>query len=75
MTQVSGFDPPAGWTPVNVGTCRGCGARVLWCRTETGRGVAIDRDGVEHATRCANAERMLRGRFTLLNGSSEGRPG
>jgi hypothetical protein len=68
MTQVSGYDLPVGWSMVNVGRCRGCGARVLWCRAPSGRGVAIDRDGGEHALRCPNAERMLRGRFTLLNG-------
>lgn len=75
MTQVSGYDLPVGWSMVNVGRCRGCGARVLWCRASSGRGVAIDRDGTEHATRCADPERMLRGRFTLLDGKSKGRGG
>ena len=73
MNQVAGFDLPAGWTTVNVSSCRGCGARVLWCRTESGRGTAIDRDGSEHRARCANGERMIRGRFTLLDSRSEGR--
>ena len=73
MVDVAGFDLPAGWTTVNVGRCRGCGARVLWCRTPSGRGVAIEGDGAEHRLRCADEERMMRGRFTLLDATSEDR--
>jgi hypothetical protein len=75
MTEMPGFTLPPGWTTVNVGRCRGCGVRVLWCRTQTGRGVAIDRDGGEHRLRCTDAERMTRGRFSLLSVRSEVREG
>jgi len=73
MTHVAGFALPPDLTTVNIARCRGCGARVMWCRNSAGRGVAIDRDGTEHRQRCPDAARMMRGRFTLLDARSEGR--
>lgn len=75
MIEVAGFVVPTGLTSVNVARCRGCGARVVWCRNTVGRGIAIERDGGEHRHRCPDEARMMRGRFSLLDAASEGRRG
>lgn len=54
---------PAGFAYVNVGTCRGCGGRIVWARSQdSGLARPFDRDGRSHFVSCPQAQAFRRSR-------------
>jgi hypothetical protein len=51
---------PEGWRADNVGSCRSCGASILWCWTPNGKKAPIDRDGKSHFATCPQADAWRR---------------
>jgi hypothetical protein len=62
--------PPPGWVLpdgyefVNLGTCKGCSARIMWCTTPVGRRAPVDRDGTSHFATCPDRDQFRRARAT-----------
>jgi len=40
------------------GTCKGCGAAILWVTTKNGKAAPYDPDGETHWATCPNAKRF-----------------
>jgi hypothetical protein len=59
-TPPPGWVAPDGYAFVNLGTCRGCDARIAWYMTRSGKRAPLDRDGASHFATCPNAERFRR---------------
>jgi hypothetical protein len=47
---------PLGWRADNVGSCRSCGASVMWCFTPAGKKAPINPDGTSHFATCPQAD-------------------
>jgi hypothetical protein len=55
-----GWTVPAGYVPVNIARCRGCGEPILWCLTPRDRRSPHDRDGTSHFVTCPDAQAFRR---------------
>lgn len=51
----AGWTVPEGWTADNLGYCRSCQAKVLWCYTPAGRKNPVNPDGTSHFATCPDA--------------------
>lgn len=48
---------PPGWTPGDSGTCRSCGASIVWCtHGATGSKAPFDPDGRPHQPTCPHRD-------------------
>ena len=52
MTKEIKFDIPIGTEPAR---CRGCQAQIFWIRTNAGKNMPVDPDGVSHFATCSRA--------------------
>lgn len=55
-TTTPAFAVPIGWTAGDIGECRSCHARVMWCTTPNGKRAPIDPDGKSHFATCPQAD-------------------
>lgn len=60
-TEVQGYQVPFGWTAKNVGSCRSCGASIMWTLTPSKRPAPIDPDGRSHFATCPQADTWRKG--------------
>lgn len=60
VLRQQGWTVPEGYTPDNVGQCRGCLAQVLWCITPADRKAPLNRDGSSHFSNCPAAAQYRR---------------
>ena len=51
------FDIPASAIPTE---CRGCNALIYWIRTEKGKAMPVNPDGVSHFATCPDAKEFRR---------------